>query len=137
MQICQNIKQARLLSGASQQEVANKLGIDRDTYKNWEIKTAPDLATINRIGKAIGVAPISLLYGIIDFTQQEVIESVEKINQKKSEDVLTNLARLTLAIGQLTGLSKEQILNSLGLPYSLDKTEVVVSEDLRHKRKGK
>lgn len=57
-----------MLSGASQQVIAERMGIDRDTYKNWEGTTEPDLATIKTIAAAIGIPPYRLLMDIIDFS---------------------------------------------------------------------
>lgn len=136
MQICENIKQARLSSGASQEDIAHKLGINRDTYKNWELKTEPDFTTINKIGKAIGVPPVSLLSGVIDFTAQEIAEATNQVNRKKENDVVANLAKLTSAIGRLVGLHEEQILNSVQ-SFALGKTGAVVSQQLADNKTGK
>lgn len=136
LQICENIRQARLSSGASQEDIAQKLGINRDTYKNWELKTPPDYETLNKIGKAIGIPPVSLLSGVIDFTAQDLADTAEQINKKKESDVVISLARLTSAIGQLVGLDKEQIFDSFR-SSALGKKEVAVSEQLAHNKAGK
>lgn len=67
LQICRNIKQARLSTGKSQEEIAKKINVSRSTYKNWEENTEPDLANLKTIAEALGVQPYVLLKGVIDF----------------------------------------------------------------------
>lgn len=137
MQICENIKQARISRGLTQSEMAMKLDLKNlTTYQNWEYNTPPSLEMINKIGKAIGVAPISLLSGVIDFTEQDVAQAVEQLNSDKRNDTLINLARLTSAIGRLVGLHEEKIFDTVQ-SFALGKTEVVVSERLGGNKGGK
>lgn len=68
LQICQNIKEIRKSKQLSQETVAERMGLKRDTYKNWEIDTEPDLATIKTIAAAIGVPAYTLLKDIIDYS---------------------------------------------------------------------
>lgn len=55
LQICQNIRQARLNKGYTQQKVADLLGEKRSTYKNWEENTEPDLSKLKTIAGVLGV----------------------------------------------------------------------------------
>lgn len=136
LQICQNIRQARELSGKSQEAIADKMGIKRGVYKNWEINTEPDLETINKIGRAIGIPPISLLAGIIEFTEKQIVQAENNFKSKKENEVVVSLAKLTSAIGQLVGLDKERIFDTV-LSSSLDKTEVGVSQQLSGNKAGR
>lgn len=67
LQICSNIKQARLSRKVSQGFIAKKMNIERNTYKNWEINTEPSLSTIKTIAKILEVPAMSLLTGLIEF----------------------------------------------------------------------
>jgi transcriptional regulator with XRE-family HTH domain len=69
LQICQNIRQVRVLKGYSQQEIADKMEVTRSTYRNWEENTEPDLATIRTIASVLGVPAYTLLKGIIEFKE--------------------------------------------------------------------
>ena len=61
LQICQNIKQARLSLGKSQQEIADLIGVKRTTYANWENNTEPDMTTIKSLSKILGVSVSDIL----------------------------------------------------------------------------
>lgn len=131
LQICENIRQARVSRGLSQQELAEKLGVERPTYKNWEDKTEPSLSTIKSIAAQLEVPEATLLAGVIDLSPKEVGRANEEAKRIYLAEIAANLNRLTLSIGRLSGLGKEEIrawfLSSLG------KT---VAEDLR-KQRGK
>lgn len=60
-QICQNIRQARLNKGLSQQKVADLLHEKRTTYANWENETEPELTKIREIAKVLGVSFTSIV----------------------------------------------------------------------------
>lgn len=80
MQICQNIKQARVSSGLTQDEIADKLGTKRSTYKNWEDATEPSLSIIKAIAGHLGVPAYKLLIGVIDFEEPEARRPDVNIN---------------------------------------------------------
>lgn len=67
LQICRNIKQARSLKGWSQDFVAQKIGVTRSTYKNWEENTEPDLSILRTLAALFGVPGQKLLEGVFDF----------------------------------------------------------------------
>ena len=66
LQICQNIRQARLNKGLSQQKTADLLGEKRTTYANWENETEPDLTKIREIAKIFDVSFTDLVEGNIE-----------------------------------------------------------------------
>lgn len=61
MQIQQNIKQARVSSGKTQQEVADHLKIKRSTYANWEKNIEPDVTTLVNIAKFLDTTLADLM----------------------------------------------------------------------------
>jgi transcriptional regulator with XRE-family HTH domain len=67
LQICQNIAQARLSRGLSQEKMAEQVGVKRATYKNWEAGTEPGLSEIKTIAKALEIPAYKLLEGVIEF----------------------------------------------------------------------
>lgn len=85
LQICRNIKQARLSTGKSQEEIAKKISVSRSTYKNWEENTEPDLANLKTIAEALGVQPYVLLKGVIDF------DETNKSGPIQEPDLLTRM----------------------------------------------
>lgn len=71
LQICENIRLARVSKKLDQQDVADKLRVTRSTYKNWEKGTEPNLKIIKDIAAAIGVPAYILLKGVIDFSEDK------------------------------------------------------------------
>ena len=49
-----NIKAARKDAGYTQEEMAEKLGVNRSTYAYWELNTDPDFNSITAIAKLCG-----------------------------------------------------------------------------------
>lgn len=66
LQICQNIKQARLSTGMSQGEFAEKIGKKRSTYAEWESNFVPDLEILKKIAEAANTTLAALLNEQID-----------------------------------------------------------------------
>lgn len=60
-QISENIKQARLSTGKSQQEVADYLDIKRSTYANWEAGTEPTVGDMKRIADFLDTSVSKLI----------------------------------------------------------------------------
>lgn len=57
-----NLKKARESAGLTQQQVADRLGITKSTYCNYEIgKREPDVEKIKKIAKALGISADDLL----------------------------------------------------------------------------
>jgi transcriptional regulator with XRE-family HTH domain len=65
LQISQNIRQARLNSGLSQEAVADKLGVKRTTFANWEKDTEPEMTIIKSIAEILGVNYIDIIDSVI------------------------------------------------------------------------
>lgn len=64
LQICQNIKQVRDSRGISQQEIADKLGVSRTTYANWENETEPTLTIIKSLADYFKVHYTQIIDGV-------------------------------------------------------------------------
>lgn len=51
LQICENVRLARIEAGKTQLEVAEAAGVKRSTYANWEKTIEPDIDTLRKIAK--------------------------------------------------------------------------------------
>lgn len=110
LQICQNIRRERDLKGFTQQEMADKLKVERATYKNWEDKTEPNLSMIKTIAQELEIPAWKLLKGVIDFTEKERARpdvKIEKIlTAEQADAVLVSLDVLGSVFSP--GVLKEQ-----------------------------
>ena len=58
-----NIKRRRLELGLSQEQLAEKLSVTRQTVSNWERSASfPDIPALERIAGALGTDPAELIY---------------------------------------------------------------------------
>ena len=55
LQICTNIKQARIEAKKTQEEMAALLDVKRTTYANWEKNTEPNIITLQAIAKILSI----------------------------------------------------------------------------------
>ena len=63
--IARNIKHTRLARGMNQEQLAEALGVTRQTVSNWERSASnPDLATLERIAAALQTDTAGLIYGV-------------------------------------------------------------------------
>lgn len=90
MSLGNNLFQARKKKGLSQEEVAEKLGISRQTVSKWETdETLPDIRQAKRLAVLYGMSLDELIEFDIDVKEiQEVIdktseETADKINWTK------------------------------------------------------
>ena len=78
--IGKNIKEFRLRSHYSQEEMAEKLYVTRQTISNYETgKSRPDVDTLIRIADIYGVDVNQLIYGENEMTRDEVIRKNVRI----------------------------------------------------------
>ena len=82
LQICQNIKAARVLTGLNQTEFAELLGIKRTTYAEYERKIEPDLEMLTRIAAAAKVN-LSDIIGTSSQNDEKFISYQEERQFKK------------------------------------------------------
>ena len=60
-----NLKRLRLAKGMTQDELAEKLHVVRQTVSSWETgKTTPDVETLTAIAEALGAEITELIYGV-------------------------------------------------------------------------
>ena len=58
-----NVKRRRAERGMSQEQLAEKLGVTRQTVSNWERSVSfPELPTLELIARALDTDPASLIY---------------------------------------------------------------------------
>ena len=64
MTISQNLKDLRRLSGMTQEQVAEKVGLTRQAISSYESgRTQPDLAMLEKLAEVYGVEITDVLYG--------------------------------------------------------------------------
>lgn len=86
MRLGEHLFQARKKSGLSQEKVAEKLGVSRQTVSKWETdETLPDI----RQSKRLAVLYHLSLDELIDFDmdQKEIEEMIEKTSDKVQEKI--------------------------------------------------
>ena len=91
MSLGNNLFNARKKSGLSQEEVAGRLGVSRQTISKWELdETLPDICQSKRLANLYGLSLDELIEFDIDVKEiQEVIdrtsdEVTEKIDWTKA-----------------------------------------------------
>ena len=78
--IGKNIKEFRIRNSYSQEEMAEKLYVTRQTISNYETgKSRPDVDTLIRIADIYGVDVKQLIYGENEMTRDEVIKKNVRI----------------------------------------------------------
>ena len=100
MEIGQKLQEARMASGLSQENVAEKINVSRQTISNWENeKTYPDIISVIKLSDLYSVSLDSLLKG-----DQKMIEHLEestdvvKGNKKLIGAVVLNIVLIVLLI---------------------------------------
>lgn len=93
--------------------MADRLGVSRTSYANWEKETEPDLATINNIARHMGVSPLQLLVGVLDFSKEDIAAFNKNSVIKQMDYIGTSLGTLTSAICKLSGLSEQEAFSLL------------------------
>ena len=86
MQLGNSLASARKKSGFSQEEVAERLGVSRQTISKWETsETLPDI----RQSKQLAVLYHLTLDALIDFDldQQEIEEAIDRISEEKQQRI--------------------------------------------------
>ena len=86
MQLGNSLASARKKNGFSQEEVAERLGVSRQTISKWESsETLPDI----RQSKQLAVLYHLTLDELIDFDldQQEIEEAIDRISEEKQQRI--------------------------------------------------
>lgn len=81
-----NLFNARKKSGLSQEEVAGKLGVSRQTISKWELdETLPDIRQSKRLANLYGLSLDDLIEFDIDV--QEIQEIIDRTDDSVSEKI--------------------------------------------------
>lgn len=100
MKIGQKLKEARTASGLSQENVAEKINVSRQTISNWENeKTYPDIISVIKLSDLYSISLDALLKGD-DKMMKHLEEStnVVKSNQKLIGAILINIVLVAVII---------------------------------------
>lgn len=86
MSLGNHLFHARKKKGLSQEEVAEKLGISRQTVSKWETdETLPDICQSKRLAMLYGVSLDELVEFDIDV--KEIQEAIDKISRELSDKI--------------------------------------------------
>ena len=86
MSLGNSLFDARKKKGLSQEEVAEKLGVSRQTISKWETEeTEPDIYQAKRLAKIYGLSLDKLID--TDLDQKEIEEVIKNTDEKKEEKI--------------------------------------------------
>jgi transcriptional regulator with XRE-family HTH domain len=109
MTISEKLKQARAESGLSQEDVAEKLGVSRQTMSNWEnARSYPDIVSVIALSDIYNVALDSLMKGDAEM-QKHLQEStnVTKSNKQVAASIIALILALLSTVGSIVVLGGE------------------------------
>ena len=96
LSISEKLKQARLATGLSQEDVAEKVGVSRQTVSNWETgKSYPDIASVITLSDAYSVPLDSLMKG-----DDEMIDHLKESTNvtKSNKQVISSIIAAVIII---------------------------------------
>ena len=86
MSLGNSLFDARKKKGLSQEEVAEKLGVSRQTISKWEIEeTVPDIYQAKKLAKIYGLSLDELIDADLD--QKEIEEVIKNTDEKKEAKI--------------------------------------------------
>lgn len=86
MSLGNSLFDARKKKGLSQEEVAEKLGVSRQTISKWETEeTVPDIYQAKKLAKIYGLSLDELID--TDLDQKEIEEVIKNTDEKKEEKI--------------------------------------------------
>ncbi|WP_270736998.1 helix-turn-helix transcriptional regulator [Streptococcus anginosus] len=117
MEIGKKLKEARQMSGLTQENVAEKLNVSRQTISNWETeKFYPDILYVLQLSDLCQVSLDELLKGDERMIQHlEDSTNVVKSNQKILLAFICNICLLFLFFIFIIPISKSYLLTLIGL----------------------
>ena len=117
MEIGKKLKEARQMSGLTQENVAEKLNVSRQTISNWETeKFYPDILYVLQLSDLYQVSLDELLKGDERMIQHlENSTNVVKSNQKILLAFICNICLLFLFFIFIIPISKSYLLTLIGL----------------------
>jgi transcriptional regulator with XRE-family HTH domain len=100
----QRLREARRLSGYTQQEVANKLGVTRRAVWEWETDKRLPVASLSGLASLYGVPETVLLYDIEPAGQPlEELRAEVSLLHGRLDEVHADLAQLTRLFEEMLG----------------------------------
>ena len=86
MSLGNSLYNSRKKNGISQEEVAEKLGVSRQTISKWEIEeTVPDIYQAKKLAKIYGLSLDELIDADLD--QKEIEEVIKNTHEKKEAKI--------------------------------------------------
>lgn len=100
MEIGKKLKEARISSGKTQEQVAGEIQVSRQTISNWETeKSYPDIVSVLRLSELYGVSLDVLLKGDDNMIRHlEESTNIVRSNQKVIGAILVNIFVIALLI---------------------------------------
>ena len=86
MSLGNSLYESRKKKGLSQEEVAEKLGVSRQTISKWETEeTVPDIYQAKKLAKIYGLSLDELIN--VDLDQKEIEEVIKNTDEKKEAKI--------------------------------------------------
>ena len=86
MSLGSSLFQARKKSGLSQEEVAGKLGVSRQTISKWELdETLPDIRQSKKLSNLYHLTLDELID--FDIEQKEIEEAIERVSEETQKKI--------------------------------------------------
>ncbi len=100
MEIGKKLKDARISSGFTQENVAEKINVSRQTISNWENeKSYPDIISVIKLSDLYSISLDNLLKGDNKMIEHlEKSTNVVKSNQRLIEAIIINVVMAALLI---------------------------------------
>ncbi|PRT70728.1 XRE family transcriptional regulator [Streptococcus anginosus] len=133
MEIGRKLKEARQMSGLTQENVAEKLNVSRQTISNWETeKFYPDILYVLQLSDLYQVSLDELLKGDERMIQHlENSTNVVKSNQKILLDFICNICLLFLFFIFIIPISKSYLLTLLAVALVVGTTGYILVQIIR------
>lgn len=133
MEIGRKLKEARQMSGLTQENVAEKLNVSRQTISNWETeKFYPDILYVLQLSDLYQVSLDELLKGDERMIQHlENSTNVVKSNQKILLAFICNICLLFLFFIFVTPISKSYLLTLLSVALVVGTTGYILVQIIR------
>ena len=133
MEIGKRLKEARQMSGLTQENVAEKLNVSRQTISNWETeKFYPDILYVLQLSDLYQVSLDELLKGDERMIQHlEDSTNVVKSNQKILLAFICNICLLFLFFIFIIPISKSYLLTLLAVALVVGTTGYILVKIIR------
>ena len=133
MEIGRKLKEARQMRGLTQENVAEKLNVSRQTISNWETeKFYPDILYVLQLSDLYQVSLDELLKGDERMIQHlENSTNVLKSNQKILLDFICNICLLFLFFIFIIPISKSYLLTLLAVALVVGTTGYILVQIIR------